>query len=403
MAHNTRARSALDPWLVIAPIDLARLDTNLADAINGVDGSTHGPNAQIVIGGAGLSITGPLVVARGGLLQIASGGGILLADNDWPQYSSTHAGRTPVRVYALTAATPWAAGSWRVRLDGGVQSIASSIDYSDGQGPQSLRWRAQFRAWDQATIASVTVSLRVGWPHTALPAKMPGVRVIRVDEAGNVTPLTSVAAGGDGNGYVYASTPSSAALWSGQQAITVPCDQANTVDVTQYTYYLDLLEEQGLTGYPWALVYKRPCRVATTGPNGLGSGLVSIDGITLDAGDRILIKDDTGGNGNGIWIAAGGSWTRAGDFTAATDFTQGLVVPVTEGAANGSSYWQAATTQASWPGTTSVADADTIHFEPRGETDDETPANAGAAFFAHGNIWQAARVQYAGLTQQVWQ
>lgn len=403
MAHNNRVRGALDPWLVVAPIDFARFDTNLANAINGVDGSTHGPFAPIVIGGAGLSITGPLVVARGGLFQVTSAGGILLADNDWPQYSASHAGRTPARVYGLTEGVPWAPGTWRVRMDGCLQSIASSVDYSDGSGPQPLRWRAQFRAWDQATIASVTVTLRVGWPHTSLPSTMPGVRVIRVDESGNVTPMTSVAAGGDGAGYVYASTPSNASLWTGQQSITVPCDQANVVDVTSYTYYLDLVEEQGLSGYPWSLVMKQPVRVATTQFQVLGSGLVTIDGVAVNDGDRVLTKNLTTVNGNGIYIARSGTWSRAPDLTDAGDFTQGMIVPVTEGIANSASYWQAATSRASWPGSAATGDSDTIAFVPRGEDDDDTTYNTATAYFGHGNIWQTARVQYSGLTQQTWQ
>ena len=64
--------------------------------------------------------------------------------------------------------------------------------------------------------------------------------------------------------------------------------------------------------------YKFPCRVATnTGPITL-SGLQTIDGVSVNAGDRVLVKNQgIGTPGNGIYIAATGAWSRAPDNNTA--------------------------------------------------------------------------------------
>ncbi len=58
--------------------------------------------------------------------------------------------------------------------------------------------------------------------------------------------------------------------------------------------------------------WKESARVATTGNITL-SGLQTIDGITLVAGDRVLVKDQSSASQNGIYVAASGAWARAAD------------------------------------------------------------------------------------------
>lgn len=56
---------------------------------------------------------------------------------------------------------------------------------------------------------------------------------------------------------------------------------------------------------------------ATTGPVTIASaGLAIIDGVQLVAGNRVLVKNQPGGQEqqNGIYIAAAGAWTRASDM-----------------------------------------------------------------------------------------
>ncbi|HEY1692251.1 MAG TPA: hypothetical protein VGG39_08815 [Polyangiaceae bacterium] len=391
--------------------ELAALDANQQAALNGVDGSTHAPTAAIVIGGAGLHVTGPLKIARGGTFTVTAAGGIVLAAGNVPQYGPRHQGRTATDVHALVGGRPARNGTWRVRhADCGVQAVAPTMDFSDGAGPQVARWAVPLRVRDAATITSLTVALRVGAPHATLPTKMPGVRLLRFPSSGIPQPMTSIASGADPSGFVYVPQPASAASWTGQQTLAVPVDQNNVVDIGNYTYALEIIEEQWSQwpGYPFGLIVKQPVRLATTpgtfavNPHGAG---YAIDEITVNVGDRVLVKDVGSASASGIYIAATGSgsagdWTPAPDFAAPTDFTQGVIVPVQLGTMNGGSYWQAATTMASWAGPLTTPP---IVWTARGPDDDATPVNKGTEFFGKGNVFQAAAISYAGITEQVFQ
>lgn len=420
----------------------------------------------ITISGSGLRITGPLTVARGGTVTATAAGAIVLdggypfwqpdtnyaadavvvplpltgrryqcttpgisgasspsfptaygatvqdgaavwtclgPDGDVPQYTPAHAGRTPTVVHSLAGGHAVIPGTWRVRnVDGMVQAIAPMMDLSDGNGPQVARWVVPLRMHDVATVTSVSVSLRVGWPHTNLPNAMPGARLLRLPTSGVPQFLTSVAAGADTSGYAYLKKPTTAAAWTGQQTLTFTCDQNNLVDIANYTYVLELIEEQwsGGPSYPWSLVTKQPVRLATNvgfgNPHNTG---YSIDGVVVNAGDRVLVKDSI--YASGILIAVtGGSWTPAPDFTLSSDFTQGVIVPVAIGTTQGGSYWQAASNQSTWAGSSG---SQALTFVARGPDDVETPYNTGTEFFGHGCIWGAASVSYTGITQQDFQ
>jgi hypothetical protein len=466
LSHNSRIRGSSDAWANIQPSELTTLDANLAAGLNGVDGSTHSPATPIEVGGDGLQVTGPLAVIRGGQVMVTSAGAIVLdggfpawtastnyddgdvvtptslngrrylcttpgksgatqptfptaytstvtdgsatwtclgPDGDVPQYSAKHAGRSRTIVYPLAGGRPVVPGTWRVRhVDGAVQSIAPMMDISDGSGPLPARWIVPLRVHDTATITSVSVSFRVGWTHTALPSVMPGMRLLRLPTSGIPQPLTSTAAGADVNGYVYAAKPATAAAWTGQQTLTLPCDQNNVADVATYTYVLEIIEEQwpGAPLYPWSLVMKQPVKVATTTTVAY-TDLLTVDGYTTVDGDRVLVKDAANPAGNGLFIAHAGPWTYAPDLTLPSDFSQGMIVPVVVGVStvNGGSSWQCATSITTWP----IADTSPLLFFARGPDDDETHVNTGTQFFAHGSTFQTAAVTYSGITEQAFQ
>lgn len=68
-------------------------------------------------------------------------------------------------------------------------------------------------------------------------------------------------------------------------------------------------------------------RAATTANLAALSGLLTIDGITLTAGDRVLVKDQTTQSTNGVYIAAAGAWTRATDADTWTELVSQVVAP----------------------------------------------------------------------------
>ncbi len=73
-----------------------------------------------------------------------------------------------------------------------------------------------------------------------------------------------------------------------------------------------------------------PCRLATTGPITL-SGLFAIDGVTPNAGDRILVWQQTDATTNGIYAANTGAWVRTSDAASNTDFFDGMRVAIAQG------------------------------------------------------------------------
>ena len=87
------------------------------------------------------------------------------------------------------------------------------------------------------------------------------------------------------------------------------------------------------------LAIKAPARVATTGANITLSGLQTIDGVALAAGDRVLVKDQTDQTTNGLYNAATGPWTRTIDAANNSQWTQGLMVLVTQGTTNPFTLW----------------------------------------------------------------
>jgi hypothetical protein len=82
---------------------------------------------------------------------------------------------------------------------------------------------------------------------------------------------------------------------------------------------------------------KQSVRVATTAAITIASDLNvgdTIDGITLADGDRVLVKDQSTGSENGVYVA-GATPARAADFDADSEVTAGAFFFVEEGTTNG--------------------------------------------------------------------
>lgn len=84
---------------------------------------------------------------------------------------------------------------------------------------------------------------------------------------------------------------------------------------------------------------KTPCKAATTAAITL-SGEQTIDSVACVTGDRVLVKNQSTGSTNGIYVVDTGSWTRDLDFDGTNDFRQGTLVLVTQGSANGAGLFE---------------------------------------------------------------
>ena len=99
---------------------------------------------------------------------------------------------------------------------------------------------------------------------------------------------------------------------------------------------------------------KQSVRAATTANITL-SGTQTVDGVALTAGDRVLVKDQTSGSQNGIYVVAAGAWARATDADTSTEVTPGMFTFVEEGTSNADSGWVLSTNSTITLGTTSLA------------------------------------------------
>jgi hypothetical protein len=82
--------------------------------------------------------------------------------------------------------------------------------------------------------------------------------------------------------------------------------------LTQPSSATDVVNLLALQAYAAGISWKQPCNVATLANITL-SGLQTIDGYTVSAGDRVLVKNQTNAAQNGIYSASATAWTRTTD------------------------------------------------------------------------------------------
>lgn len=98
------------------------------------------------------------------------------------------------------------------------------------------------------------------------------------------------------------------------------------------------VQENRLSG-GYASGCKAPCRVASTGNLDL-NGLETIDTVAVAVGDRVLVKDQTDGSQDGIYVVKAGDWDRAADWNADGDLLSGMLIPVAEGSTSANGLYQ---------------------------------------------------------------
>lgn len=98
---------------------------------------------------------------------------------------------------------------------------------------------------------------------------------------------------------------------------------------------------------------KDSCRVATTANITL-SGTQTIDGVSVIAGDRVLVKNQTTASENGIYVCASGAWARSTDADSDAEVTSGMSTFISEGTAGAGKTYVLSTADPIILGTTSL-------------------------------------------------
>jgi hypothetical protein len=229
----------------------AAVDAAQYASINGDVGTTHAPAALITIQGAGVIIQGATFSTAGLLLNtLGSGSRITHGDDDYVNMGTVGEYGTQ---YLITNLSDGYDASFLVAnsvgrfyydpLTGSFLNYASNTTYAGGG-----RIVCPLEVRDQATFVSVTFYFEPASGHAGVPVSLPTFRVIQVDAFGNVTPLCSntLVAGWVGDGFVqFNPTPGSVGAWTAPQSFVYTIDGGITIDLTQFTYFVEINDESG--------------------------------------------------------------------------------------------------------------------------------------------------------------
>lgn len=119
---------------------------------------------------------------------------------------------------------------------------------------------------------------------------------------------------------------------------------------------------------------KQSTKAATTASITL-SGAQTIDGVSVVAGDRVLVKNQSTASQNGIYVVASGAWTRSLDTNEWDELVSAFTF-VEQGTVNANSGWLSTVTAGGTIGTTAIT---WVQFSGAGQVD------AGAGLTKSGN------------------
>ena len=176
-------------------------------------------------------------------------------------------------------------------------------------------------------------------------------------------------------------------------------DGSGRLQVASPSADLDAANKAYVDAARTGLDVKASVRAATTAAITIANQLENgdtLDGVTLATGDRVLVKDQSTGSENGIYIvAASGAPSRATDADSNSEVTPGMFTFVEEGTTNADSGWVCTNDGAITVGTTALtfslfSVAGTIFagdgLSKSGDTLNVNVANTGGIEIASDNL-----------------
>jgi len=159
----------------------------------------------------------------------------------------------------------------------------------------------------------------------------------------------------------------------------------------------DAYTKTEVDGLVTGLDFKQSARVATTANITL-SGTQTIDGVSVVAGNRVLVKDQSTASQNGIYVVAAGAWSRStdADNTPAGEVTAGMYCFVEEGTVNADSGWVLITNDTITLGSTSLTFA---QFNGLGQITAGTGLSKTGNTLNHSNSVTGATIAEGGISR----
>jgi hypothetical protein len=278
--------------------------------------------------GLGVAITGNLTQTLDSAATLPTGGSVRARWDCFPSCLLTGA----MTVTQSAAAVGWIFAGSRMNINGAL--TASTLTSS------SNTWTNDGGNWQGAFDSANTfgASLTLGGSSTAGRfGSTVSARRIQIARhwhfAGNVTVTEASTLTTAGNYGLHGCTFGSSITWS------APAASFQVDDATEYEWS----RRGGILAGGATLVRHdlanrsnlAPARTCGNASDTL-TGLADRDGITISAGDRILVIDTASALNLGVWIAASGAWTRALDNATGAVFAHGEVLtPVALGASCG--------------------------------------------------------------------
>lgn len=124
---------------------------------------------------------------------------------------------------------------------------------------------------------------------------------------------------------------------------TAPVDFGNQriINLAPPTAGTDAANKDYVDSVATGLDWKNAARAGTTANINLASPGAAIDGVTLAAGDRVLVKNQTTGSENGLYrfVAAASPMVRTNDADTSAEVTSGLAVLIVQGTTLAGTQW----------------------------------------------------------------
>jgi len=262
----TISRVWTDPELtrgiLVNSANMDTLDANSVRNVNGDEGASYTLSAPLTISGEGVVAAGRWILSQSVHATTAADKPILFnrgAKDDYFGFVEGHPGEHP-QVGVLfneiccpdpfVQASDWRAGTlykpplWQPKLNAEVR--------------EPRRFSVQLNVYNGAPSMGVVVLRFLIGAHSNPPQSFTKVRVIAVDEQGNITPLREADLLTDEDGFMSpgmyrhpltgVAVPKTAAEWryaGNIQAWPYECNVDHVVDISKYTYFIEIIDETG--------------------------------------------------------------------------------------------------------------------------------------------------------------
>lgn len=212
------------------------------------------------------------------------------------------------------------------------------------------RWRIAKNASTVQTIRDTGITIVTGDIDATLKPSGSAAAGTEALRALGATASTAMAGNSTLNSIATA-TGATASITANSQKITnLAAPTAGSTDAANAAYVDAAVSAATVKGV------KDPVRAASTANVTIATPGAALDGVTLASGDRVLLKDQSTGSQNGIyvWTGSAAALTRALDADTAAELPGGTLVSVLEGTINSRTVWEHTTTGAITLGTTAL-------------------------------------------------